>query len=119
MKQTRLLRSHAHALAIHRIEAAYRIAERQQPAWEFLEKVEISVYPRRKAEAGNLAELLSLFSSHHRWSGCGAVSHRSEIHPVPRAVGPHGVLPESRSSGSAPMAALWRRGLPGPASRMS
>jgi len=48
------LRSHAHALAIDGVEAAYCVAERQQPAGEFIEPVEMPPHARGKPEAGDL-----------------------------------------------------------------
>src|SRR6202011_4318574 len=49
-----------HALAVDRVEAAYRVAEGQQPARELLELVEMPSDAGGKPEAGDLAELLGL-----------------------------------------------------------
>ena len=56
MKQTSLLGSHAHSLTIYGIEPANRVAEREQPARECLEPLEMLPHAGWKAEASDFAE---------------------------------------------------------------
>src|ERR1700737_4601854 len=55
------LRGFTHALAVDRVEAAYRVAGGQQPARYFFELVEMPSDAGAEPEAGDLPELLGLF----------------------------------------------------------
>jgi hypothetical protein len=59
VERTRILGSHAYALAVAGIKAIYCVAERKQPAREFLEAIEMAAHSRRKAEASHLAAFRS------------------------------------------------------------
>ena len=61
VKQDRLLRSHAHALAIHGIEAADCVSDRQQPTRKRFDLLEMAPYARRETEAGDFAYALGAF----------------------------------------------------------
>jgi hypothetical protein len=52
------LSGHTHTLAVSRVEAADRVTEREQPAREFREPVEMSPETGGKPKANNLAKLL-------------------------------------------------------------
>lgn len=60
-KQTGFLGSHRHTLAINRIEAAYRIAKREQSTRETLQPFKMPPQIGGKVEAGDFSRLLEPF----------------------------------------------------------
>jgi len=79
-KQQGLLSGDGHTLGPHRIEAAYGIAERKQPAWERIEPLEVPPHARRKAEPDDVAEAIGMFD--RVMQGWGAEPLREGQEPV-------------------------------------
>ncbi len=102
-EQYRLLGGHAHALAVHRVEAADGVAEGKQPVRERFEPLEVPPKASRKAKANDVTEPFGVPDRVIQRRRPQLLSKSQKLFGTPRRL-----LTASAAEGHHPSAALQR-----------